>query len=75
MSINDRVKWQEDVEAHFAEGMAQKKEFSVTNKPDARYKEELLVSYLSDVQELITLNPQQANEHINRIKFMINNCY
>ena len=75
MSINERIKWQEDVEAHFEEGMALKKELSVYNKPDARHKEELLVSYLSDVQELIALNPQKASEHINRIKFMINNCF
>jgi len=75
MSINDRVKWQEDVEAHFEEGMAQLKDFDVVDRPPARYKEKLLVSYLSDVQELIALNPQKASEHINRIKFMINNCY
>ena len=75
MSLNERKKWQEDVDAHFQEGMALKREMSVVNKPDARYKEELLVSYLSDVQELIALNPQKAHEHINRIKFMINNCY
>lgn len=87
MSINDRVKWQEEVEAHFEEGMAQLKDFDVGVRPqvgppgrgpcvsDARYKEKLLVSYLSDVQELIALNPSKASEHINRIKFMINNCH
>ncbi len=87
MSINDRFEWQEEVEAHFEEGMAQLKDFDVGVRPqvgpprpapcgsDARYKEKLLVSYLSDVQELIALNPQKASEHINRIKYMINNCY
>ena len=75
MSINERIKWQQEVEAHFAEGMARLKDFDVVDRPAARFKEKLLTSYLSDVQELIALNPAKASEHINRIKFMINNCY
>ena len=73
--LNERKKWQDDVEAHFQEGMAHLKDFDVIDRPNARYKEKLLVSYLSDVQELIVMNPEKASEHINRIKFMINNCY
>jgi len=73
--LNERKKWQDDVEAHFQEGMAQLKDFDVMDRPNARYKEKLLVSYLSDVQEQMLLNPEKASEHINRIKFMINNCY
>ena len=75
MSINERIKWQEEVESHFEEGMARLKDFDVVDRPAARFKEKLLTSYLSDVQELIALNPEKASEHINRIKFMINNCY
>ena len=75
MSINDRFEWQEEVEAHFEEGMAFLRENDIVDRPAERYKEKLLVSYLSDVQELIALNPQKASEHINRIKYMINNCY
>ena len=75
MSINERIKWQEDVEAHFEEGMAFLRQAEVVDRPAARFKEKLLTSYLSDVQELIALNPSKASEHINRIKFMINNCH
>ena len=75
MSLNERKKWQDDVEAHFAEGMQRLEDFDVTTKPRARNKEKLLVSYLSDVQEQMLLNPQEASENINRIKYMINNCY
>jgi hypothetical protein len=67
--LNDRIRWQEEVEAHFEEGMARLKEFDTENA-----KEKLLVSYLSDIQELVALNPMKACEHINRVKFMINNC-
>jgi hypothetical protein len=73
--LNERIKWQEEVEAHFQEGMERLKDFGGSDMTDDGYKEKLLVSYLSDVQELITLNPSKASEHINRIKFMINNCY
>ena len=75
MSINERIKWQEEVESHFQEGMNRLKDFDVSDMTDDGYKEKLLVSYLSDVQELIVLNPEKASEHINRIKFMIKNCY
>ena len=73
--IKQRQEWQKDVEAHFEEGMAHHKAMSVTDKPRARYKEQLLVSYISDVQEQMLLNPQDAIENLNRIKYMINNCY
>jgi hypothetical protein len=76
MSINDRVKWEEEVEAHFKESMAFLSQAEqAADLPAARLKEKLLVMYLSDVQELIALNPQKASEYINRIKFMINNCH
>lgn len=72
--ITERQAWQKDVEAHFEEGMAHHKAMSVTDKPRARFKERLLVSYISDVQEQMLLNPQEASEHLNRIKYMIMNC-
>jgi len=75
MSINERIKWQQEVEAHFAEGVAFLRQADVVDRPRGHFKEKLLTSYLSDVQELIALNPAKASEHINRIKFMINNCY
>jgi poly(3-hydroxybutyrate) depolymerase len=73
--LNERKIWQEEVESHFQEGMAHLKDFHGSDMTDDGYKEKLLVSYLSDIQELIVLNPEKASEHINRIKFMINNCY
>lgn len=73
--LNERIKWQEEVETHFKEGMAFLRQADVVDRPAERFKEKLLTSYLSDVQELIALNPEKASEHINRIKFMINNCH
>ena len=73
--LNERIKWQEEVETHFKEGMTFLRQADVVDRPAERFKEKLLTSYLSDVQELIALNPEKASEHINRIKFMINNCH
>ena len=73
--LNERKQWQDEVESHFQEGMARLKEFGGSDMTDEGYKEKLLVSYLSDVQEQMLLNPEKASEQINRIKFMINNCY
>ena len=32
------------------------------------------MSYLSDIQELTTLNPQKANDMVNRVKFIMMCC-
>ena len=69
------MKWQKKLKSHFKESVAFLRQADVVDRPPARFKEKLLTSYLSDVQELIALNPEKASEHINRIKFMINNCY
>lgn len=75
MNSKDRQIWEQDVRNFFEEGMQRMAEMSVTDKPRARYKEQLITSYLSDIQELIVLNPQQAIEEINTIKFIENNCF
>ena len=75
MTTKERQIWEQDVRNFFEEGMERMAEMSVTDRPRARYKEQLITSYLSDVQELILLNPQQAIEELNTIKFIENNCY
>ena len=75
MTTKERQIWEQDVRNFFEEGMERMAEMSVTDRPRARYKEQLITSYLSDVQELIALNPQQAIEELNTIKFIENNCY
>ena len=75
MNSRERQEWEQDVRTFFDEGMERMQEIAVTNKPRARYKEQLITSYLSDIQELIALNPQKAIEEIDTIKFIQNNCH
>lgn len=75
MTSKERQIWEQDVRNFFEEGMQRMEEIAVTNQPRARYKEKLITSYLSDIQELILLNPQKAIEELNTIKFIENNCY
>ena len=75
MTTKERQTWEEDVHNFFEEGMERMAEMTVTQQPRARYKEKLITSYLSDIQELITLNPQKAIEELDTIKFIENNCY
>ena len=75
MNTKERQEWEQDVRTFFEEGMERIANDSITNKPRARYKEQLITSYLSDIQELIVLNPQKAIEELNTIKFIENNCY
>jgi len=37
-------------------------------------KERLIISLLSDVQELIDINPSKAKELINKVKYMYKEC-
>jgi len=75
MTSKERQIWEQDVHNFFEEGMERIANDSVTAQPRARYKEKLITSYLSDIQELIVLNPQKAIEELNTIKFIENNCY
>ena len=75
MTTKERQIWEQDVRNFFEEGMQRMADSAITAQPRARYKEQLITSYLSDVQELILLNPQQAIEELNTIKFIENNCY
>ena len=75
MTSKERQIWEQDVRNFFEEGMQRMEEIAVTAQPRARYKEKLITSYLSDIQELIVLNPQKAIEELNTIKFIENNCY
>ena len=75
MNSKERQQWEQDVRNFFEEGMERMALMSRTDKPRARYKEQLITSYLSDIQELIALNPQKAIEELNIVKFIENNCY
>ena len=75
MNSKEREQWEQDVRNFFEEGMQRLQNDSITDKPRQRFKEQLLTSYLSDIQELIALNPQKAIEELNTIKFIENNCY
>lgn len=75
MTSKERQIWEQDVRNFFEEGMQRLQNDSIVDKPRQRFKEQLLTSYLSDIQELIALNPQQAIEELNTIKFIENNCY
>jgi hypothetical protein len=75
MTTKERQTWEEDVHNFFEEGMERMAEMTATQQPRARYKEKLITSYLSDIQELIALNPQKAIEELDTIKFIENNCY
>ena len=46
----------------------------ITARPFERIKETIIMSYLSDIQELLTLNPQKANDMVNRVKFIMMSC-
>ncbi len=75
MNSRERQEWEASVQNFFEEGMERIAADSVYAQPRARYKEKLITSYLSDIQELIALNPQKAIEELNTIKFIENNCY
>ena len=75
MNTKERQTWEEDVHTFFEEGMERMAEMTATQQPRARYKEKLITSYMSDIQELIALNPENAIEELNTIKFIVNNCH
>ena len=73
--MDKRQQWEQDVRNFFEEGMERMAEISITDRPRARFKEQLLTSYMSDIQELIALNPHKAIEELDTIKFIVNNCH
>ena len=75
MNLKERLQWEQDVRNFFDEGMKRLSDDSVVDRPRARFKEALLTSYMSDIQELIALNPQNAIKELNTIKFIVNNCH
>ena len=77
-TLKAQVKWEEAVQAQYDDGISFLREMSVTDRPNARFKEALLTSLLSDVQELIDMDDMHkdtAIEMVNRIKFMLNCCH
>lgn len=75
-TLKAQTKWEQTVQAQYDDGIDFLREMSVTDRPNARFKEALLTSLLSDVQELIASdNKDTANEMVNRVKFMLNCCH
>lgn len=74
MTIKELGEWQADVKFSFSEAVLHHRRMDVTARPFQRIKEDIIMSYLSDIQELTTLNPQKANDMVNRVKFIMKSC-
>ena len=73
-TLKERNEWEAEVKFSFSEAVLHHRSMDVTNRPFARVKETIIMSYLSDIQELMTLNPQKANDMVNRVKFIMMCC-
>ena len=74
MTLKERNEWEAEVKFSFSEAVLHHRKMDVTTRPFARVKETIIMSYLSDIQELLTLNPQKANDMVNRVKFIMLCC-
>ena len=74
MTIKELGEWQAEVKFSFSEAVLHHRRMNVTARPFQRIKEDIIMSYLSDIQELTTLNPQKANDMVNRVKFIMKSC-
>ena len=74
MTIRELGEWQAEVKFSFSEAVLHHRRMDVTARPFQRIKEDIIMSYLSDIQELTTLNPQKANDMVNRVKFIMMSC-
>ena len=74
MTIKELGEWQAEVKFSFSEAVLHHRRMNVTARPFQRIKEDIIMSYLSDIQELTTLNPQKANDMVNRVKFIMMSC-
>ena len=70
----ERAEWEAQVKFDFSEAVLHHREMNVTARPFARIKENIIMSYLSDIQELMTLNPQKADDMVSRVKFIMMSC-
>ena len=74
MTLKERTEWEAEVKFSFSEAVLHHRKMNITARPFARIKEDIIMSYLSDIQELLTLNPQKANDMVNRVKFIMMSC-
>ena len=74
MTLKERTEWEAEVKFSFSEAVLHHRRMDVTSRPFQRIKEDIIISYLSDIQELMTLNPQKANDMVNRVKFIMMSC-
>lgn len=74
MTIKQLTEWQNEVKFSFSEAVLHHRRMNVTARPFHRIKEDIIMSYLSDIQELMLLDPQKADDMVSRVKFIMISC-
>jgi hypothetical protein len=74
MTLKERTEWEAEVKFSFSEAVLHHRKMDPRRRAFDSIKEDIIMSYLSDVQELITFNPQKANDLVNRVKFIMISC-
>jgi len=70
-TLNERIVWEETVKDEFCAAVLHEYDMSLTSSPFEVVKENIIISMLSDVQELIDLGlSDKATDMVNRIKFV-----
>jgi len=70
MTLKEQIAWEREVSESFADAVQHHRKMDITARPFERTKETIIMSYLSDIQELIVLNPQKAIDMVNRVKYI-----
>jgi len=70
MTLKEQIAWETEVSESFADAVQHHRKMDITARPFQRIKETIIMSYLSDIQELIVLNPQKAIDMVNRVKYI-----
>lgn len=71
MTLKEQIAWELEVSQSFAEAVRHHRKMDITARPFQRTKETIIMSYLSDIQELMELgNIEKANDMVNRVKYI-----
>ena len=71
MTLKEQIAWELEVSRSFADAVQHHRKMDITARPFDRIKETIIMSYLSDVQELMELgNIKKANDMVNRVKYI-----
>lgn len=66
-----QIAWEKEVSQTFATAVQHHRKMDITARPFARIKEAIIMSYLSDVQELMQMgNIAMADDMVNRVKYI-----